>query len=321
MKAPRVGLMVGYPGDGDALERMVERSQWAEQQGFHFVVLGERILWRQPHLDTFIAASAVFSHTQVLKMVCLLLVPVRHPVITSKIITSLDQLSRGRLIISPCIGGDYPHEYRNLGVPMQERVGRTEEGLRIMRRLWSEPKVSYNGSYYRLDDVTAQPAPFRPGGPPLWLAHRGRAKASIKRAVELCDGWLAAWISPERFKRVQQMTVEYAHSISRDPATLTPAAIVRMVVANSQEAAAQKAAKWRSMMYGHAQEPTLMQHLLPLGTPDDCAAHLKAFVDAGVTDLAISAAAPEEDWEEQLHLFVTEVLPRAGIPLGLKERV
>ena len=321
MKAPRVGLLVGYPGDGDALERMVKRSQWAEQQGFHFVALGERILWRQPHLDTFIAASAVFSHTQLIKMVCLLLVPVRHPVITSKIITSLDHLSRGRLIISPCIGGDYPHEYRNCGVIMEERVGRTEESLRIMRRLWSEPKVTYNGAYYRLDDATAQPAPFQPGGPPLWLAHRGRAKASIKRTVELCDGWLAAWISPERFKRVQQMTVEYAQSVSRDPATLTPAAIVRMVVANSREAAAQKAAKWRSMMYGHAQETTLMQHLLPLGTPDDCAAHLKAFVDAGVTDLAISPATLEEEWDEQLNLFVTEVLPRAGIPLGLKEGV
>jgi alkanesulfonate monooxygenase SsuD/methylene tetrahydromethanopterin reductase-like flavin-dependent oxidoreductase (luciferase family) len=66
-------------------------------------------------------------------------------------------------------------------------------------------------------------------------------------------------------------------------------------------------------MYGHAFEPTLMEHLIPVGTPEQCAQKLRSFVDAGATTLTISLALPESEWEEQFKVIAKEVLPRAGI--------
>lgn len=315
MSSVRVGILGGYPADRKGLEAVVERSIWAEREGLDFVGLGERIIWKHPHLDAFVTAAAVFAHTTRLRMGFVVLVPLRHPVITSKLITSLDQQSNGRLIIFPGIGGDYPREYENCGAVVTERVGRTDEALEIMRRLWTGEKVTYEGRYYRLKDAVGQPLPVQPGGPPLWFAHRGRAEASIRRTVKLCDGWLASWVSPERFKNIWKRHEECARQENRDPSRITPAAIVRMVVADSKEEAMRRAAAWRADMYGHALEPTLMEHLLPLGTPEQCAEKIRSFLDAGVTHLMVSAALPEEEWEEQLRVIVREVLPRAGITL------
>lgn len=315
MSEIRVGILAGYPADLKGLDAAVQRSVWAEEQGFDFVGLGERVIWRHPHLDAFITAGMIFAHTTRLRMGFVVLVPLRHPIITSKMITSLDQASNGRLLIFPGIGGDYPREYENCGVPVSERVGRTDEALEIMRRLWGGEKVSYEGKYYQLKDAVAQPLPVQPGGPPLWLAHRGRAETSIRRTVRLCDGWLASWVSPERFKHVWQKTQEYARAEGRDPSTLTPAAIVRMVIADSKEEGARRAARWRADMYGHAFEPTLMEHLIPVGTPEQCAQKLKSFIEAGATVLKLSFALPEEEWEEQEKALVKEVLPLAGITL------
>ncbi len=315
MSDVRVGILAGYPEDGKALDAVVQRSIWAEEEGFDHLSLGERIIWKHPHLDAFVTAGMIFAHTHRIKMGFVVLVPLRHPVITSKLITSLDQVSGGRLLIFPGIGGDYPREYENCGVKVSERVGRTDEALEIMRRLWRGEKVSHEGKYYQLRDAVAQPLPVQPGGPPLWLAHRGRAEASIRRTVRLCDGWLASWVSPERFKHVWQKTQEYAREEGRDPGALTPAAIVRMVIADSKEEGARRAARWRADMYGHAFEPTLMEHLIPVGTPEQCAQKLRSFVDAGATTLTISLALPVEEWEEQLKVVVKEVLPRAGITL------
>lgn len=316
MSRIRVGILAGYPSDRKALEAAVRRSIWAEEEGFDFVGLGERVIWKNPHLDAFITAGIIFANTKRINMGFVVLIPLRHPVITSKMITSLDQASNGRLLIFPGIGGDYPREYENCGIPVSERVGRTDEALEIMRRLWKGEKVTYEGQYYRLKDAVAQPLPVQPGGPPLWLAHRGRAEASLRRTVKLCDGWLASWVSPERFKTVWQRTQEYAREAGRDPATLTPAAIVRMVIADSKEEAARRAARWRADQYGHAFEPTLMDHLLPLGTPEQCAQKLKSFVEAGATVLKLSFALPEEEWGEQEKALVKEVLPRVGITLN-----
>lgn len=311
----RVGLLPGYVADLPALEAAVRRSVWAEEQGFSFILLGERIQWKKPMLDAFIAAALIAQRTRHIGVGPICLMPVREPLITSKLICTVDQISGGRMMLFPAIGGDYAREYRNCGVEMSERVGRTDEALEILRRLWTEAIVTYEGIHYRLRDAVAQPRPVRPGGPPMWLAHRGRSAAALRRTVRLCDGWLASWVSPDRFRRRWQEHLAYAETIGRDPSTLTPAAIVRLIVARSKEDAIRRAARWRADMYGHAEEASLMDHLLPLGTVEQCAEKLRGFLEAGVTHLVISSPLPEDEWDEQLEVIAKEVLPMAGIDL------
>ena len=315
MSDVRIGMLAGYPRDGAALQAAVRRSVWAEEEGLDFMGLGERIIWRNPHLDAWITAATIFAHTSRIKMGFVYLVPLRQPILASKLITSLDHASNGRLLLFPGIGGDYPREYRNCGVPVEERVGRTDEALTVLKKLWTGEPVTFDGTYYHLDRAVAQPLPVQPGGPPMWLSHRGRSMRAVRRSVDLCDGWLGAWVSPDRFKRTVEDTNRYAESVGRDPATLAHGIILRIVVGDSREEAVQRAAKWRSEMYGHAEEPSLMEHLLPLGTPEQCAERVAAFVEAGATHIMVSSPLPEPEWDEQLPRITREVLPRAGIQL------
>lgn len=312
----RIGMMAGYPSDGDALGAAVRRSIWAEEEGLDFMGLGERIIWHKPHLDSWITAATIFAHTTRIKMGFVYLVPLRHPILASKLITSLDHASGGRLLLFPGIGGDYPREYRNCGVPVEERVGRTDEALTILRRLWTGEQVSFEGKYFTLSQAVGQPVPVQQGGPPMWLSHRGRSMRAVRRSVDLCDGWLAAWVSPDRFRQTVQDTNRYAEQVGRDPATLSHGIILRMIVDDSKERAISRAAKWRSDMYGHAEEPSLMEHLLPLGTPEQCAETLIQFVQAGATHIMVSSPLPETEWDEQMPRITREVLPLAGIQLN-----
>src|SRR6185503_10571365 len=88
----------------------------------------------------------------------------------------LDNLSGGRIEIG--IGMGYaPHEFRGFGIPLTQRLSRTEEGLEILRMCFSGERFSFHGRRYDLDDVVITPRFVQPGGPPLWLAAMSTAGA------------------------------------------------------------------------------------------------------------------------------------------------
>jgi alkanesulfonate monooxygenase SsuD/methylene tetrahydromethanopterin reductase-like flavin-dependent oxidoreductase (luciferase family) len=245
-----------------------------------------------------------------------LLIPLRHPTITAKMVATLDRISDGRVLLLPAVGGDYPDEFESCGIKVRERAGRTDEALEIMRLLWTGDKVNFQGRYYRIKDATMQPTPVQAGGPPFWLAHRGRSDASTRRTAKLCQGWYASWVSPGRFQREWKRTLEHAEELGRDPSTLTPAAMVRIYVADNREEAVRRTTANRTEVYGHAGDPGLVEHLQCLGAPEECAEKLQAYLDAGVTHINIAVPAPREEREEQMKTIIREVLPKVGITLG-----
>lgn len=114
------------------------------------------------------------------------LMPLHNPVELAEIGAFLDVITGGRFMLGAGLGYR-PEEFAVFNVPLKQRVSRTEEGIEIVRRLWSEDRVTYKGRYWQLDNVTIRPRPIQSPRPPIVVA--AQVDAAIERAARIADGW------------------------------------------------------------------------------------------------------------------------------------
>ncbi len=117
----------------------------------------------------------------------ILLLPLLNPVAVAEEWTTLDVLSEGRAVLGVGLGYR-PEEFTAFGVPIAERAARAAESIRLIRRLWIEERVSFEGKFYRVDGAGLSLRPVQPGGIPIWLA--AQVDAALRRAARIADGWL-----------------------------------------------------------------------------------------------------------------------------------
>jgi alkanesulfonate monooxygenase SsuD/methylene tetrahydromethanopterin reductase-like flavin-dependent oxidoreductase (luciferase family) len=190
----KVGLYIGtqFPPGTDvalALRDMREQVQLARASGFaslwvphHYLTHPMQMLAPIPMLSYLLRdAEGMTIGTNILIM------PLLHPVHVAEDAVTLDLLSGGRYVLG--IGVGYREaEFQTFNVPLQERAGRMDESIEIMRRLWTEAKITYSGRNFRIDDLGIGLKPQRKGGPPIWLA--AVVDTAVKRAAKLGDAWL-----------------------------------------------------------------------------------------------------------------------------------
>jgi alkanesulfonate monooxygenase SsuD/methylene tetrahydromethanopterin reductase-like flavin-dependent oxidoreductase (luciferase family) len=117
----------------------------------------------------------------------ILIMPLLNPIHVAEDAVTLDLLSGGRYVLG--IGIGYREaEFNAFNVPLKERVLRFTESVEVMRRLWTEDRVTYEGKIFKIDDIGIGLKPVRPGGPPIWVA--GVVDAAVKRAARIGDAWL-----------------------------------------------------------------------------------------------------------------------------------
>src|SRR5438093_5685855 len=92
-----------------------------------------------------------------------LLLPLRPAALAAKEIASVDNISGGRVILGAGIGGEYPKEFEAVGVAPRERGARADEALRVLKLLYTQDNVQFEGRFTRLDGVTLMPKPVQPG--------------------------------------------------------------------------------------------------------------------------------------------------------------
>src|SRR3990172_4766580 len=152
--------------------------------GYDSVWTSEQVFFYFPPFDALTPLAAVAALTSRIRLgTAVLLLPLRPAALAAKEITSVDVISGGRLTLGIGVGGEYPKEFQAVGVPVGERGARTDEAIQLLRRLWTEENVSFDGRFTKLDGVTLQPKPAQRGGPPLWVA--GRPEAAVRRAGRL----------------------------------------------------------------------------------------------------------------------------------------
>jgi len=154
-----------------------------------------------------------------------LVVPYRNPVVTAKMLATIDRLSKGRVILGAGVGW-LREEFEALAAPPFEARGAvTDEYLRLMRAAWTTDPVRFEGRHYTLRDVHALPKPVQRGGIPIWIG--GHTDAAVKRAATLGDAWHPIALRPpglllpaEYATRVKQLQ-GWAQRAGRDPKAVT----------------------------------------------------------------------------------------------------
>ncbi len=180
---------------------ILDLAEHAEALGFDSVWVGDSVLAR-PRFEALTTLAAVAARTQRVRLGTGVLLPMlRHPVLLANEVASLDHVANGRLILGVGIGGNAPavaREFAACGVLISRRVGLFEESLALLRRLWTEPEVTFQGRYFQLQAVRLGLRPLQKSGVPLWVA--GRVDNALRRILRLGDGWLPISSSPEAFK-------------------------------------------------------------------------------------------------------------------------
>lgn len=189
----------GTCADPDSLVRV---AQYAEASGLDSLWAGEHLVLPSPQppdyaiapeipfLDAVVAVGLAAAHTTTITVATgILQLPLHHPVLLAKQLTSVDQISRGRLVVGVGVGYLAP-EFAAMGVALDERASRTDEHLDAMRALWSMDSPEFHGRHVEFAGVDAHPRPFQPGGPPIMIG--GNSAMARRRAVTSARGWIPA---------------------------------------------------------------------------------------------------------------------------------
>ena len=199
----REAVMSGRPETGPMLA-MAER---AEAAGFDSVWIGDSLIAKPRH-EPLTLLAAVAARTRRVRLGTAVLLPaLRNPVVLAQIVATLDRIAEGRVILGVGIAANSPpirKEFAAAGVPWDRRVGRYLETLEICRALWTRDDVSFSGKHFTLENITMEPKPHRPGGPPFWIG--GSGPTALRDAAKY-DAWFPTGPSveffAENFPRVQ----------------------------------------------------------------------------------------------------------------------
>ena len=211
----RFGVKFGVdlPTDPDELIALAAR---VENLGFHSLWVADHIVipWtvdvsthqeeaevkfgdktKTDLLDPILTLTYMSTVTTHIRLgLSILVIPYRDPIITSKLLATLDLLSRGRLIVGAGIGW-MREEFEALDVPYEERGAITDEYLSLMRELWTSDNPTFVGKYRSIANVAFLPKPLQKPHPPVWVG--GNGVAAMRRAVRLGQGWMPNYLSPD----------------------------------------------------------------------------------------------------------------------------
>ena len=291
----RVGISTpwdlwGLPADeqrvrlADAAERGLDHVFCADHVSFHGgngadgIVHMAVIAGLEPRLDVYVG---VF------------LLALRHPMVAARQIASLAQAAPGRVTIGVGIGGEDRHEFEVCEVDPATRGKRTDRALELTRRLLAGETVDGDGRFYRFTDGRIRPAP----SPPVPFVVGGRSDAAITRAGRLGDGWLATWCSAERFATGVALAATTAAEAGRTNVSWEHGLQVWLGVGDDAADGRRHVSAAMERFYHLPFEP--FARYTPSGTPNEIAAFLRPYVDAGATTLNLTPVGGDRGEELQ----------------------
>ena len=289
-----------HPADPGKIEPFVVR---AEELGFHAIWAGDHVFYHadvlQPlHLLTWVAAKT----TRVRLGQAVMLSAYLNPVLLAKAAATIDVLSGGRLSLGIAIGGTEA-EFKSIGVPMNQRVGRLIESIEIMRRLWREDVVEFEGRYNQIVDGRLLPEPVQVGGIPIYMGAFG--DTMLKRIARHADGWVGGSQAIDRFLAGVTTLRGFASDIGRDPDSLAIAKLQNVSIAGSREAArAQGEAHWQAYYNPNYD----LDASTIYGTAEECKEQLAVFegADSPRVELVLEPAGLDLDQLEALASITTK---------------
>ncbi len=231
----------GQTATPEALEALVQRG---EALGFSSVMIADHVVFpvaiksKYPYtvtgafpgqgdaLEQLALMAFIAGKTRTLRLVSsVMIVPHRNPVVTAKMLATIDVLSHGRVTVGVGVGW-LREEFQALGAPDFDRRGSvSDEYIRIMKTLWTECPASFAGEFYRFEAIQCLPAPVQKPHPPIWVG--GHSKAALRRVARLGDGWHPVGANPAVPLRPPELASSLAglrrltEAEGRDPSSFT----------------------------------------------------------------------------------------------------
>ena len=239
--------------------------------------------------------AAVAARTRRMRLGTAVLLPaLRPPVVLAHIVGTLDRIAEGRVILGVGIAGDTPairKEFAATGVPWDRRVGRFLETIEICRALWTRDHVSFAGKHFTLDDVTMEPKPSTPGGPPIWIG--GSGPTGLREAARF-DAWFPTGPSVEFFAEHFPRIQAAARAAGRAAGAVIGAVYVTIALDPNAAAAEQRLNTFLETYYAAPASALRARQACYAGPIEGCADWLQRWIDAGTSHLMIRFAGGDQ---------------------------
>jgi alkanesulfonate monooxygenase SsuD/methylene tetrahydromethanopterin reductase-like flavin-dependent oxidoreductase (luciferase family) len=280
-----------------------------ERLGFHSAWVQDQVTGDVPMHESLTLMSYAAALTQRVRLgVSVLVFPIRNAVHVAKIAGTLDNLSDGRIILGIGLGHVVaPGFFETYGVNARDAVRRFNEGVQVMKSLWTRERTDFAGRFYQLKGVHMEPKPVQKPHLPLWFG--GQHPGALRRAVHYADAYTCAGPNTtDDFVRFVAQIRVFLDQERRDPATLPLSK--RVYLALDDDAAR---AKRRLDEFFVARYPWQIQRN-PNFVGDICCWGNTAQVAEGLAKVARAGAStiilnPLWDFEAQLEVLAAEVIP------------
>lgn len=319
------GLLLPHFGDQASREKLIRGARLAEKYGFDSVWVRDHLVFHphgmegqdRTHVDPTVTLALVAGVTEKLILGTGSLIPYRHPINMALALSSLEFVAGPGRVIAGFGIGTFDHEFAAAGLGGIDRKELLEEQVKVMKLVWSGEEVSFKGAYYQFDDVDIHPSPSAPGSIPIWYC--GNSPASVRRAVEYCQGWMPGRITLQTFvKRLERMQkLADQHGKPRPTAAAIPitspgrtreAALAKVNWQGILESAAK--ADWVTPVSGGWNGPNDLEGALIAGPPDHIVEETVKYHNAGLQHLVYDFRFRFEDWYDCIAMIGEEVLPK-----------
>ncbi len=301
----RIGIMPGpwRPGR-DGADFLWTLCEFLEGSGIDSLWLSDRLSSPVPVPEVMTTLAAVAARTVKLKFgPSVIVLPYRTPVVAAKEMATIDWLSRGRLFPAVGVGVELPREFEASGVPFKERGKRTDEAIHVIRLLWTQDEVSFQGEFFKLDRVSVFPKPWQ-NLPPIWIG--GKSEAAIRRTARLGDGWIPSFITPAEFRAGVERVRELAKVSGREVPEDHFGTLISYAIAPSRDTAAAIAEPY--LQRGRVDEATLRE-CTAFGPPEVLIAKIEEYVKGGGSKFILRPLCPSDRMLEQLAIVAERVVP------------
>jgi alkanesulfonate monooxygenase SsuD/methylene tetrahydromethanopterin reductase-like flavin-dependent oxidoreductase (luciferase family) len=287
---------------------MLTIAERAEAAGLDSVWIGDSLTARPRH-EPLTLLAAVAARTRRVRLGPAVLLPaLRSPVVLAHALATLDRIAEGRLILGLGFAADNPpirREFAAAGVPFERRIGRFLEMVEICRALWSRDHVSFSGKHFTLDDVTVEPKPHRPGGPPIWIG--GGGPTALREAARF-EAWFPTGPSAQVFAEHFPAIEAAARAAGRAPGAVTGAAYLTLALDADAAAADRRMNDYLESYYGVPAAAMRARQATFAGSGEAATEWIQGWIDAGGRHFALRFAGGDQ--LAQMDTVASKILPR-----------
>lgn len=273
----------GFEGE-HRFKEITELARRAEALGFDHLWTFDRLFHRTvPVLEPFTVLSHVAAITTRARLgTSVAILTYRNPFVFAKVVSTLDVLSNGRVILGLSLGRN-ENEFAAGGVDPRKRVRAFIDALNLMKSLWTGEPVSYEGPFWRATEAVELPRPVQKPHPPILLG--GAAESVLRRAGRYADGWIAGgMLTPEDVREKYRIVAESATQSSRRGKPVL-GKIIYISLNENEDEAARYVADCFKRYYGTEFD---VRKFAAVGNAEKCAEFLKRYIDVGVDLLILS---------------------------------